>query len=460
MAFKYHPPTRSECSVCTNLLADNAKPLINNGKGKASSANGFPIHNWYSFVLGYSPEFPDYFLTKESVASSDLVIDPFMGAGTTLVCCKYRGIPSKGIDANDFFVDAARTKLFWHLNTLELRNYRNHLLECVFDLSDRFNWNEDDNVSQPSFWHSPDKQSYRDYAQKLRPRMLPERYISDKPFAKIKILEDAIQRSVTGYHEEGLFELALYSILLPASNVRYGPGFGVIKPRDDIDVFQLFSSKLDRMILDLEHLAGNQRNTPSDVVLGDTRNLSRFFAPESASFMITSPPYPGDHEYTKHTRLELVFRGTAVNRDDFRTIKKRMLQASTTNIYRDLDDSNVVRDITSIESVTDLIHKRLIQDGASSGFEKLYTTVVWQYFGGMCKSLKEIYTVLKPKGKIALLVSDSHAFKMVHIQTAEILKEIGLRLGFVNPEIVLWQLKTSTSHKYYLRENVLVLQKP
>ena len=160
-----------------------------------------------------------------------------MGAGTTLVCCKYRGIPSKGIDANDFFVDAARTKLFWHLNTIKLKNYRNQLMERVFDLSNRFNWSEGDNVSQPSFWHSPDKQSYRAYVQKLRPHMLPEKYISDKPFAKIKILDDAIQRIVTGHHEKNFFELALCSILLPVSNVRYGPGFGVVKPREDVDVF-------------------------------------------------------------------------------------------------------------------------------------------------------------------------------------------------------------------------------
>lgn len=63
-------------------------------------------------------------------------------------------------------------------------------------------------------------------------------------------------------------------------------------------------------------------------------------------------------------------------------------------------------------------------------------------------------------GKIALLVSDSHAFKMVHIQTAELLKKIGEDLGYINPEIVLWQLKNSTSHKYQLRENILILQKP
>jgi DNA modification methylase len=36
------------------------------------------------------------------------VTDPFMGSDTTLAVCKSAGIPSKGIDANDFMVDAAR----------------------------------------------------------------------------------------------------------------------------------------------------------------------------------------------------------------------------------------------------------------------------------------------------------------------------------------------------------------
>ena len=92
--------------------------------------------------------------------------------------------------------------------------------------------------------------------------------------------------------------------------------------------------------------------------------------------------------------------------------------------------------------------------------KKLYTRLVWEYFGGMYNTLSECYTVLKPGGKIALLVSDSHAFKMVHIQTAEILKEIGERIGYTNSEIVLWQMKNSTSHKYQLRENILIIQKP
>jgi DNA modification methylase len=133
--------------------------------------------------------------------------------------------------------------------------------------------------------------------------------------------------------------------------------------------------------------------------------------------MITSPPYPGDHEYTKYSRLELAFRGKASNQDDFRTIKRRMLQASTTNIYHDLDDSPVLNNLGSIKLVTDQIKERLDHDKATSGFEKLYTKLVWQYFGGMYKALQECLYVLKPGAKIALLVSDSHAFKMVHIET-------------------------------------------
>lgn len=137
-----------------------------------------------------------------------------------------------------------------------------------------------------------------------------------------------------------------------------------------------------------------------------------------------------------------------------------MIRGSTTNIYRKDNDKQVVEDILEIKEVTDEISARLEHDGATSGFEKLYTKLVWEYFGGMAYTLLECKKVLKPGGKIALLVSDSHAFKMVHIKTAELLKKIGEKLGFENSEIILWQMKNSTSHKYQLRENILILQKP
>jgi hypothetical protein len=353
-----------------------------------------------------------------------------------------------------------RAKLMWDVNLKELKRFRDELLHDIEALFHQYRWDESELVQQSLF--ADLSNGIRDYTTLLerRPRMLLEKYLSAKPFARAVLIADAIESRLGSHPLRPLFDLALTAIIVPISNIRYGPGFGVAKPREDVDVQSVYADKLNRMIADLEMIEGWQRQTPAEVVLGDARRLSHYFPANSASLMITSPPYPGDHEYTKHTRLELLFRGYAHNHKEFQTIKRRMIRASTTNIFVEDADREPIDGMESICSVTNEIQARLEEDNATSGFEKLYTKLVWEYFGGMYKALAECFTALKPGGKIALLVSDSLAFKMVHIQTAAILAEIGTMSGYVNPEIVLWQNKTSTSHRYYLRENILILQKP
>lgn len=466
MPFKYHPPTRTSCTVCEELMEENVIPIIDTQSGKASSANNFPFHNWYNFVLGYTPRFPEFMLERERIGRNDLVVDPFMGSGTTLVTCKYRGIPSSGVDANNFMVFAGSVKLNWNRDIESIIHDKNRLIDKVATTLSEFDWNSE-HTDQSERLHGQlsiydlennELKDYRAYAQKHRPEMLVERYMSDKPFVKAHVIKEAIEELVDAKNKD-FFKLALYSILVPISNVSYGPGFGVKKPKDDVDVLGIYLEKINRMIADLQLLGEEQIHTPSQVKLGDSRSLSEYFEHNSVQLMITSPPYPGDHEYTKHTRLELVFDGMTKDTKELRTIKKRMIRGSTTNIYKEDNDRAYVEGFESIKTVTDLIQQRLDEDGATSGFEKLYTKLVWEYFGGMYRTLSECYKVLKPGGKIALLVSDSHAFKMVHIQTAKILEEIGLKIGYSNSEILLWQYKKSTSHQYDLRENVLILQK-
>jgi DNA modification methylase len=464
MPFSYHPPTGRACYICEELhQKDLTEPIIDYHNGKASSANNFPFHNWYNFVLGYSPEFPNYILRRENINSGHLVIDPFMGTGTTLICCKALGIPSKGIDANDFMVDAAKAKLDWDIDVAELRKLAGQLAQTIELELGKFNWfaNSDKNVQLSLFLDAGNSLlNYSHIVENHRPQLLLQKYISDKPFAKLTIIANLINGAIHDSRIKNIFNLALNATIVPVSNIKYGPGFGIGKIKDDVDVLTVFLLKLSKIIKDLESVEAYQRNTLSCSVLGDTRFLSSYFEANSADFMITSPPYPGDHEYTKYTKLELLFRGYASTMDEFRVIKKRMLRASTTNLYNEDNDRAPIAHLDSLNHLTDLIEQRLIQDGASSGFEKLYTKVTWEYFGGMFKALAECYKVLRPGGKIALLVSDSHAFKMVHIQTAKLLQEIGYLVGYSNAEVLLWQLKTSTSHKYYNRENILILTKP
>lgn len=449
MSFSYHPPTRSCCEVCDLLMSKcEAEPIIRTYEGKASSANGYPFHDWYNFVLGFTPSFPEYMLKRENISASngDVVLDPFGGSGTTQLVCKLNGIKSYGIDANDFMVFAASKKLDWSLNPQIILAARDEIVSFYTQRSAQIDWDNAEELSQ--------------LAQKARAEVLDKRYISDRPLIKIEILREAINQIKCGTTYKEFLSFAISSILVPVSNVKYGPGFGIGKIKEDADVLAVFNKKIDLMVRDLSCVTEEQRSTYAGSILGDSRWLSQYIAPNSISLIITSPPYPGDHEYTKHSKLELIFQGYATDLASFRTIKKRMIRGSTTNIYRQDNERSKVADIVEIAEVTDEIDKRLKKDGATSGFEKLYTKLVWEYFGGMYSALEESFKVLKPGGKIALLVSDSHAFKMVHIQTAELLKKVGKKAGFINGEILLWQNKPSTSHRYQLRENILILQKP
>ena len=226
-------------------------------------------------------------------------------------------------------------------------------------------------------------------------------------------------------------------------------------------MFSIYSRKINRIIEDLINAQNDKLafDTPSKVILGDARKMSKLVQVGTIDHMITSPPYPGDHEYTKHSRLELMFSNLAQSKEEFREIKKRMVRGSTTNIYKEDSEGSAIKNVESIIKITNEIDTRLKMDNATSGFEKLYTKLVWEYFGGMYKVFTESLKVLKDNGTFSLLVSDSHAFKMVHINTASILEELALMAGFRKSEIQLWQYKTSTSHKFALFENILILTK-
>jgi|TARA_B110001450_G_scaffold252489_1_gene274361 DNA modification methylase len=465
MPFKYNPPTRKTCSVCEEIAKESLNPIVDNHSGKASSANNFPFHNWYNFVLGYSPEFPEYLINKENITSKHLVVDPFMGTGTTNVLCKEKNIESIGLEANDYFINVAKTKLTWNIDLKKINKISIELLEKVKNHLSKIDFEiNDDKLNSDLFSDvmvKTKKKSYKTISNK-RPIELLEKYLCDRPYTKLQVIQNSIFKIVSKEDIEILnfFNLALSSIIVPSSNISYGPGFGVKKPKVDVDVFKLFEKKVSRMMLDLEEIKDSKnKNTKFKIIHGDSREMSKYLAPNSVDFMITSPPYPGDHEYTKHTKLELIFEDHAKTLKEFRVIKKRMLTGSTTNIYKEDNDREYVKDNLLITQVTDLIQERLIEDNATSGFEKLYTKLVWEYFGGMAMVFKEALQLLKKGGKFSLLVSDSHAFKMVHIRTAFILKDIALKEGFSNAEIELWQNKKSTSHKYNLREEILTVTK-
>lgn len=466
MASKFNPPTRKKCKVCEELAKTAEAPIIDSHSGKASSANNFRFHNWYNFVLGYSPQFPEYMLASEKLDSTHFIIDPFMGTATTNVVCKSNCIKSLGIEANDYFINVGEAKLTWDLDLNKINLYTKDLLSQLKAKLDSVDFEENEETSSAQGVLFPEeivtkKISYKTYLEK-RPEELMAKYMCDRPFVKLQIIWELILDIIPKEEIKTFkfFKLAWSSIIVPSSNISYGPGFGVRKPKINVDVYKLFTQKVERMCDDLASVQNSKSiDVPFTIVHGDSRKMSEYLKDDSVDFMITSPPYPGDHEYTKHTKLELIMENHARTIKEFRVIKKRMLTGSTTNIYKEDNDRAHVEGNELIKEVTDLIQERLEEDNATSGFEKLYTKLVWEYFGGMSMVFQEALKVLKKGGGFSLLVSDSHAFKMVHIRTAFILKDIALKVGFSEGKIELWQNKKTTSHKYNLREEILTVYK-
>ena len=84
-----------------------------------------PIHRWYIFPHSFTSELVHALIDEWNLNSEDHILDPFAGAGTTLLAAKEKGIPATGYDLSPLAVFASRVKFTNHnLPRLE-RAWRN-----------------------------------------------------------------------------------------------------------------------------------------------------------------------------------------------------------------------------------------------------------------------------------------------------------------------------------------------
>jgi len=74
-------------------------------------------HDWYRFVLSYPAHLVRDYIGRLGIDSTQTVLDPFCGTGTTLVECKKLGIPSIGIESNPMASLASKVKTDWTVDS-------------------------------------------------------------------------------------------------------------------------------------------------------------------------------------------------------------------------------------------------------------------------------------------------------------------------------------------------------
>jgi hypothetical protein len=418
------------------------------------------VHDWYRFVLSYPDHLVSGMLERFGVTKDHIVLDPFVGTGTTLVECKRKGIHSIGIDANPVTAFASQVKTTWDIDLTELDErfeslrwaVRGPLQSVGSQYATQLSF---DDVLAPGNILAETAVVVDTAALK---KLLPKNWISDTPLQKCLIIKDEIE---SGPQDEitDLFRLALADVLVAVSNLGFGPEVYVSKKRRDANVYSTFVDKVRRMRYDLHLVQQIEQPGLTEVYTGDARNLTQFVS-GSVDFVICSPPYPNEKDYTRITRLELILLEFMQSKQDLRSVKKEMLRSHTRNVYVADNDAQYVADIPEIHTLSDQIEAKRIERGATSGFEKLYHRVVVEYFGGMYRVLEQLQQVMPVGGKLAFVVGDQMSYFRIPIRTAELLSLVACRkLAYRETERLLWRTRKATVTQMDIEEHILVLER-
>lgn len=385
-----------------------------------------PIYNWHAFKHSFSKELVENLINEFNLEKGSWVLDPFSGGGTTLLACKDLGINSMGYDILPFSV---------FLSNVKTRDYdEQKLRKCL--------------------------QRFRNFSRTPRTKIeLPDISIVDKAFEpKVKqelILVKQMINEIQETETRGFFMLGLLSILEAVSNTSKSGGFlRIVKRQTPPErVCQIFLEKIESMISDIEESNKVRRNGKGNVkaFLGDSRKL-----PTTRKFhaVITSPPYPNRHDYTRIYALELIF-DFVENNDELKKIRYHTLRSHVEARKKYKVDGY------SKPAIIDDLMSQVESQGTNN---PAVTKMLKGYFEDMYLSLSEMSRCLKDNGKIGLVVSNVR-FSGVNILVDEILAGIGEQVGLSTKGIWVARHRGNSSQQMKefkrkpSRESIIIWQK-
>lgn len=435
--------------------------MMNNSKINHILRDDLPIHNWYQFVLGYPPHLVRGYIDKFKINRDDIILDPFCGTGTTNVESLKSGISNYGIEANPipYLASCVKTKL--DLNPEDLKNSLAHIIKSALLSFKKLGIKDNSSflLEGASINLLPYTLDSIPNISEEKQKLIPNGFISEKPLIKVLIIKEIID-NIPNIDIRAFFKIALANLIVnKAGNIGFGPEIYKTKSKEDIDAVNYFFTTAWQMIQDLEKYRNS--NEFSHIIHGDSRYIDRCLDDQllgRINYVITSPPYPNEKDYTRSTRLENVLLDFINTKQDLRASKEKLLRSNSRNIFVGDKDGDNVKNFPNICELANKIELRRIELNKSSGFEKLYHKIVLHYFGGMYLHLKSLKPYLAENAKLAYVVGDQMSFFRINIPTANLLAEIADSLGYEILEIELWRTRLATATKLQLNENVLILK--
>lgn len=368
---------------------------------KTTRDTSYITHGYYTYPAKFIPQLAAR-LIRENSKEGDVIIDPFMGSGTTIVESIVSNRIGIGTDINEFACLLAKVKT----TPIKTSDLLQEFSDLQFDLQNRLN------------------KEYDRFLKKAE-QVLPKNKKIDYWFLpqqkeKLSIIFARILE-IKNNDIKDFFLIAFAQILKSCSIWSQKS----VKPTRDLrkkvyDPFSLFLNQSEKMLRKHSEfekiLDQNVKNNIDEfriVKCSDSRNLP--CKEETATLVVTSPPYVTSYEYADLHQLPSLWLGYLNELSEFR---KKFIGSA----YK---EDNEKTDMNS--SLAEKIVLRLEKNKKRRE--------VKNYFIDMLESFLEMKRVLKKGGRACVVIGNAE-FYGIKILCAEVFQEQFENIGFKTCDII------------------------
>lgn len=438
------------------------------------------LHSWLKYKEGFSADLVSTLLNEMQAKPGDLVMDPFMGSGTTGLVCRMRGIDSVGFDVmplSKISIQAKSAVMDYHLDELDRLIRDVEMMEVPLEFSRRTPYITITDTAYPEqterfLQYITEWNETAAYSEELKNLLTlcvvnslerisyttkSGQYLS-WDCRSCKVIAANKQRAAQGKK------------LLPEHYVRK-----VIPEAKDTILSELYHVRRD-----IEWIQSHSDNTePGKIHFRQNSVLLELPKMESDQLkgVITSPPYCNRYDYTRTYALELVYLG--LGEQQVRDLRQALMSCTVESKsklelmrehYRSLgcmDRFEAICQVLSNNKTFSEIMQALRQRSDNGELNnKGIVRMVEGYFTELAFIYAELFRLCK-KGSLVAFVNDNVRYGGEVIPVDFLSCELAEQFGFrVKKIYTLKQQKGNSSQqmaKYgrvALRKSVTVWEKP
>ena len=391
-----------------------------------------PLHNWYSFVEGYSPEYVKYILDNFAPQAS-VIYDPFSGTGVTPLVTAQRGLISFYSEINPLLQFLTKTKI--DISTIS-ENERLKIINNLEQIHENFDSHVMEAKPDPELplTHSATFGKSIFFDPKTFGLILKTRTLIDEISYSNQLLSDVVLISV-------LNSLISASLLQKAGDLRFK------RPKElkrKADFIKEVHKNLSNIIDDIRKL----NSLPlKPVLITENAKLIELLPDLKIDTIITSPPYLNGTNYFRNTKVELWFLRSIKSKKDLTNFR----HASVTAGINDVSQKRPVKFLPKeVKQIVDALQKK--------AYDQRIPKMVIDYFQDMAKVFVGLKKHLAKDSVIAIDIGDS-IYSDIKVPTDKLLISVLQGLGYnFKKEIVL--RKRISRSKEILKQVLLIFESP